>query len=40
MINGKELSPEQLQRIVEAEQTSSPLFLKIVLSVSDSNFVR
>ncbi|KAK3780654.1 hypothetical protein RRG08_028102 [Elysia crispata] len=32
MINGKELSPEQLQRIVEAEQTSSPLFLKIVLS--------
>ncbi|CAL1529408.1 unnamed protein product [Lymnaea stagnalis] len=32
MINGKELSPHQLQRIVEAEQTRNPLFLKIVLS--------
>ncbi|RUS83651.1 hypothetical protein EGW08_008619 [Elysia chlorotica] len=31
MINGKELSPEQLERIVEVDQTSSPLFLKIVL---------
>ncbi|GFN83092.1 tetratricopeptide repeat protein [Plakobranchus ocellatus] len=32
MITGKELSPQQLQRVVEAEQTCSPLFLKIVLS--------
>ncbi|XP_059157267.1 TPR repeat-containing protein DDB_G0287407-like [Physella acuta] len=32
MINGKELSTQQLQRVVEAEQTKNPLFLKIVLS--------
>ncbi|KAH9496124.1 hypothetical protein Btru_012115 [Bulinus truncatus] len=32
MIKGKELSPHQLERIVKAEQTKNPLFLKIVLS--------
>ncbi|GFS04809.1 nephrocystin-3, partial [Elysia marginata] len=32
MINGKELSPPQLQRVVDAEQTRNPRFLKIVLS--------
>ncbi|XP_005111748.1 TPR repeat-containing protein DDB_G0287407 [Aplysia californica] len=30
--NGKELSPSQLERVVAAEQTQNPLFLKIVLS--------
>ncbi|CAG5114750.1 unnamed protein product [Candidula unifasciata] len=32
LVNGKELSPQQLQRVVKAEQTQNPLFLKIVLS--------
>ncbi|KAL5008182.1 hypothetical protein ScPMuIL_013763 [Solemya velum] len=30
--SGKELSPSQLQRVVDAAQTENPLFLKIVLS--------
>ena len=30
-MRGKELSAEQLQRVVNAEQTCSPLFLKTVL---------
>ena len=31
--NGKELSAEQLDRIVAAEQTNTPLYLRLVLSV-------
>ena len=31
--SGKELSAEQLDRIVAAEQTNTPLYLRLVLSV-------
>ena len=32
--SGKELSPVQLERVVAAEMTKNPLFLKITLNVS------
>ena len=31
MLRGKTMSTDQLQRVVDAEQTHNPLFLKIVL---------
>ena len=31
--SGKELSPEQLDRIMATEQTNTPLYLRLVLSV-------
>ena len=34
--SGKELSPVQLDRIIDAEQTQNPLFLKVTMDVSTS----
>ena len=31
MLRGKTLSVKQMERVVEAEQTQNPLFLKIVM---------
>lgn len=33
MVRGKELSTEQLATVVDAQNTSNPLYLKIVLEV-------
>ncbi|ESO87647.1 hypothetical protein LOTGIDRAFT_166228 [Lottia gigantea] len=32
MVLGKELSPDQLKRVIDAEQTKNPLFLKITIA--------
>ena len=37
--SGKELSPDQLSRIVSSQQTGNPLFLKIVLSVGSFDYL-